>query len=1322
MIVLALTIALVGPYFVNWTSYRADFEREASAILGHRVTVEGEVTARILPFPSVTFSDVVVAGGTSEEPAVTAETFSMDAELAPFLRGEVLIFDMRLVRPKVLITVADDGKVDWAVRPSAPFAPSHISLEKLTVTEGQVSIRHATSGRTHWLTEINADISARSFAGPWRADGTLEIDGMRTTVAVSTGRADETGAMRLRIKANPAIYPVALEMDGDARLENGAVRYAGTFRLGAGGTKQAELRGGGEIFKVTAGKPAKEELRPNRITGKFSFDHHRLSIDGFRFETGPLDDPYTADGTAFIDLGAAPQFSIEANGAQVRFDEAVGKGEQGAGITLRDRIAAVENVLVDLPKPGIPGTVEVNLPAVVAGDTTIRDVRLSAEPVARGWNLKSLAATLPGRTKLEGSGLLRTNDEIGFAGSLLLAVAQPSGFAAWVAKDVDDAIRRIPAAGFRANVDLTTKRQHFSDLELILGAAKFRGEVDNRQPNDAKPSMQVKLIGDALDVDGMAAFASLFVSDKGANRLADHDLDFDIKAGPVKAGGLTADMVDTMLRLRGGTLEIDRLSIGGLEGATISATGTVREFPLNPSGNLDASVIAIDLAPLISVLAERYPDNPLVREIRNRVRGYPGLFGDAQIDVVASAAPTDDGTSSIALSASGKAGGSHFSLTASGNGNSKTPEAADVSLSFSAKNDNAEPLLALYGLPTLPLGVAGSGETTLQTRGTLAGGLDTTLELKAPDAQATFAGTVTAWNDALTANGAVRLEAADIEPWLMTAGIGLPGMGLGLPVALAAEADYSKGVLLLASLTGTVEEGAVSGDLRAELKEDMPHITGSLAVDEIDLGLPAAMVLGEASLQNEGSAWPQAAFQQEVSAPFTADLDVSTGTVSAGPIGSASDVRMAARLDREGLRLANVSGKAFDGQLNGLFELKNTDGTGLLSAQLKLAGADIGLALTDAGLSGRSDLTATVSATGKSVEAMVAALAGSGTAALHGLTIEGVNPDAFGAIVAQADVVGRDVDAAKTAAFAPPITSAGTFAAKDAEFAFSVAGGVLRAPPLTLEAPAAALAAEMRADLNSRTIAADGSITYQPGDEKLVGSEPVVRFTVQGPLRALDKSFDTDPLAQFLTQRALEREQARVEAMQAVLLEKQRLRREVRYYASLQEERDRVAEELRRADEALRRKAAEEAKRKAEEAARAAAEQAAREEAERQKAAEQALEEEARAAAEAAASAEAERRKAVEAEAERQKAAEQALEEARRRAEEKEIEQRAAEAIRLVEQERARVEAQRNAPAPEVERAPLSPSDPRDAQQPGASGQKPPTPFLFNNLLKSFRQ
>ncbi|TJV29399.1 MAG: AsmA family protein, partial [Mesorhizobium sp.] len=405
--VLVLCAALVVPYFIDWTGYRADFEREASAILGRKVTVQGDATAKLLPFPSVTFSNVTVAGGPGGRPAMTVETFSMDAELAPFLSGEVLIFDMRLVRPKATIDIAADGTVDWAIRPSSPYDPSQISIEKLTVTDGEIALRHAAGGRSHLLSEINSTISARSLAGPWRMDGSLRLDGLRSTVVVSTGKASGDGQLRFRLKADPDAYPLVIEADGNAGIVDGAAIYSGQFKVTSSDRNGADKRlaqlDGTDGEKASAGKP-----EPGfRLNGKFSLDHRKLGVDEFRFETGPLDNPYTADGKAAVDLGPNPRFSIEADGAQVQFDEAVGAA---TGLTLSERVAALEQALLALPKPTIPGTVEVKLPAVVAGDTTVRDVRLSAEPADAGWSVKSLGATLPGRARLEANGMLSLED------------------------------------------------------------------------------------------------------------------------------------------------------------------------------------------------------------------------------------------------------------------------------------------------------------------------------------------------------------------------------------------------------------------------------------------------------------------------------------------------------------------------------------------------------------------------------------------------------------------------------------------------------------------------------------------------------------------------------------------------------------------------------------------------------------------------------------------------------------------------------------------------------------------------------------------------
>ena len=1243
---LVLFAALVAPPFVDWTSYKADFEREASAILGRKVTVHGTATARLLPFPSVTFSDVSVDGGSGGRPAMTVETFSMDAELAPFLRGEVLIFDMRLVRPKAMIAVAADGTVDWAVRPSSPFDPSQVSIEKLTIEGGEIVLAHAAGGRDHVLSEINAAVSAKSLAGPWRLDGSARLDGLATRLALSTGKAGADGRIGLRLKLDPQAYPLAIETDGTASLEKGAAGYEGRLRIAAEDRNSATLRGsGGEAVKMGGGGKAEPAYR---LDGTFRLDHRRLAIDEFRFETGPADNPYTADGKAAVDLGTEPRFSIEASGAQVQFDEAVAGDQSGGGLTLGQRVAALEAALANLPKPAIPGTVEVRLPAVVAGDTTIRDVALSAEPAAQGWTVKSLAATLPGRTTLEAKGLLRTQGPVGFAGSLLLAVAQPSGFAAWLSKDVDEAIRRLPAAGFNATVDLTDAHQTFSDLELILGKAKFHGSVEASEPDDARPSVAMKLEGGDLDVEGLAAFASLFVSDKGANRFADRDLDFAVKAGPVSVAGLSADSVDTALRLRAGTLEIDRLSIGGLAGAEVSATGRIKDFPDSSTGNIDASVVAVDLAPLLDVAAARYPDNAVLKGLSARAGAYPGLFADAQVDLVASAAENGDGTTGVALSVKGTAGGSAFSASLSGQGKADRLDEAPLTATFNARNGDGTALLALYGLPALPLGLVGEARTELSAKGTLAGGLATAFSVTGPDFKATFDGTTARTAQGPAAKGKVAIDAADIEPWLMTTGFGLPGMGTGTAAAFTADADYANGLLVLSGLDGAVNEQAVSGDINAEMKDGRPYLTGALALDELNLDPVAAMLFGDAAFASADPrdgmrGWPTAAFSERSAAPFGAELDLTAGSVAAGPFATAYDASLTLKLDPDGLGVSNLKAKLFGGDLAGLFDLKNNGGTGLFSGQMTLTGADLARTLPGSGLSGGGTFSATVSTSGKSVDAMIAALSGSGTASLTGLTVADLNPDAFPAFIARADAIGRDIDAGRVAAFAPQIAASGSFAAGQADIAFTVAGGVLRAPPVSLVNPAATLTGDLSADLGAGTVSASGTIAYRPGDEALVGSEPALNFAVAGPIGSTSRSFDTEPLAQFLTQRALEKEQRRVEAMQAALMEKQRLRREARYYAALQDERDRAAEELRRQQE--------EERLRAEEAARAAAEAQAAADARAKAEAEAAAKAKAEAEAAAKAKAEAdeqERRKAEEA----ARAAEKARQDAERKAQE----------------------------------------------------------------------
>ena len=253
----------------------------------------------------------------------------------------------------------------------------------------------------------------------------------------------------------------------------------------------------------------------------------------------------------------------------------------------------------------------------------------------------------------------------------------------------------------------------------------------------------------------------------------------------------------------------------------------------------------------------------------------------------------------------------------------------------------------------------------------------TSASLRAGDFSTGFAGTARLADGAVTAKGTARLNAPDIEPWLMTASVALPAMGTGMRVELEADADYADGLLVLDRLTGTVNEGAVAGDLNAAVKGGKPHLTGQLTLDEMNLEPLAAMVLGEPALEGTGNGWSSVPFAPEVTAPFSAELGVSAATVTAGPAVSVYDASLTLMLDDQSLRLSDVSGKLHGGALTGLFELKNNDGTGLLSAQMKLSGADIASALGAAGLRLGRRMSTALSASGKSVSRLVATLSGS---------------------------------------------------------------------------------------------------------------------------------------------------------------------------------------------------------------------------------------------------------------------------------------------------------------------------------------------------------
>ncbi|PWV99163.1 AsmA-like protein [Hoeflea marina] len=1266
---LALFSALIGPYFVDWGSYRTAFETEASRILGQPVKVRGSADARLLPFPSLTFSDVAVGEGADGQPMMTIDRFSMDAELAPFLRGEVLIFDMRVDNPTATVRILPDGTIDWALKHRPATPGETVVLEKVTVSDARIRLVDDQNGRTQSLEALNAVMSARSLSGPWLIDGTASILGQSGAFSISTGTVAEDGSVRMRLRLSPDGRPMLLEAEGDARIADSKPRYDGGFTLQV----------------LQAAQSAATEVKPLVVAkGSFEADNERLRIPDYRMEIGTSADPYVVTGEATIDTGPKPEFLILADGQQVDMDRlAADAGEAdappvAAAVPLADRIALLRDLISQLPPPPLPGRVSIALPAVVAGDTTVRDVAIDARPDGDGWQIDKLTVNLPGRTTVEASGRLDLGQDTGFAGSLVVASSQPSGLSNWLSGDVDLVIRRLPAAGFSANVNLTSRLQRFEGLEVAVGPAILKGRLERQSPESGPPSLSVELAGDTFDVDAIRALVLLAGGKaQGAESelFASHNISGRIRAGRLAIDDVTVGGFDSVFVWKDGDLALERLAFEDLAGAAGSFRGQVGGSLVAPVGELAGRLTAATADGLFALARKLSGGHGVIERLAANSMGYDDLTLDLKLGFNSDSGPD--------LSLSGTAGGGQISVQASGAG--LMPDRGGArQISVKASNPAAWRLLEQAGFAVLPLDGYGPAELEMsltagaQSSGVKDNDMAIVATLTAPDfvMSANGNGSIPA-NGPMTGRFSLGISAGDAEPMLTLFGQAPPRTEAGLVLETNAALEMTGTSLVLSEMEGVAGGNAFSGALSFDRQAAELSASGELKLDEADLAWLSELVLGpESGAAGEGN-WSASPFLAPVPGGPRAALTLEVGRFDMGRAGSADGLTTTMTLAPGALTLADVKAGWLGGRLSGEMSLNNPDGTAYLSGRLAVDGADFARALGAIGTKvparAAAGLQANIEGSGGSMQQLVGSLSGGGQMVLDSLTLEGIHTGALSRILGAVDQQEARPETAAVSAIVTEAMGGGEVGARHVVMPFSITGGVQRFAPVSISDEHATMSADGRIDLASLRIDAGLQLTFEPGVEAVAGSDPSVTFRVEGLVSDPGVSLDATALTNYLSVRAFERERRKVELLQAGVLEKQRMRRELSLLAERAD--DRAAEARRKAEAEAARKAAEA------EAAAAAEAEAARK-AEEERAARLAAEE---AAAKAAAQAEIERQ------ADEKKAAQAAAEAAAAREAE---EARKAEAARALDAGTPGDVSRQPAPAPGPGAEPMVPTDP----------------------------
>ena len=1232
LVVIALFTALVAPYFIDWTAYKQDFERQASQVFGQPVTVGGGANVRILPLPSVSFGDLSVGETSSGQPLMTVEQFSANVELAPLLSGEIRIVDMSLTRPHFNIEVDESGRIAWTQRRELLVDPGQVEVDSLSVREASFILSGLADGSTITGDRINADISAQSLVGPWRIEGSGEIGGSATEFSIATGRLTDAGTMRLRIAAVREDQPYELRADGPVSLDEDVLAWQGEFEITPlGENGDSGLRG------TSAGRTG----LPVRTRGKYRLVPSRLDLAEMELEIGSRDDPFVLSGQGTADLRGQDGFRLELDGRQIDVARiARMRGSEGDVATLEQRIALVRGILDEVPVPAINGVLDFEIPAIVSGDTMLREISTVVQPDGKRWKVRRLKATLPGNTVLEFSGSVGKGDDFGIDGNLLIASRQPSGLAVWLAGKASPHIRRIKRAGLSGSISATPSQLDLQNLEIRLDDNLITGRINRLAPvekldgTSGNPAILVQLSGDAIRLDDLRALYLL----TGQEDLAtgNHDLDVAMKAGRLSAYSLEAGGVDLEFQVRDGKLSVSRLNAEQFLGARFESTGQIKNLLSDASGNLRIAVKAENLAQLAAEAVRRLGEQPVLSGLARD----PSLTADAalvlEIDAGGSAGKGIASQNRYVIK--GVAGGTEFDMHGGFDGGLSTLADDGLALTLKAVNPQSANLLlqaglGQYGFTPLIGGLSGPLRVNLDMVGSMEKGYSTALVASASGTALNLQGIYyppqqkpAGYQFDLT------FGTQDLAPIVTAFGHFLPGLnslaGDAVPFSIAGKLARTGGEAHLFDISGGQIGGNGIGGKLAFMPDTggRARVEGNLDLDHFSLPAVLAGIYGisrEGDLALGETLWPQTEFSASAFSLGSGEIRLSAKTADLGIGGRATGLRSLVKLAADGFELGEAKAGWAGGTLAGEVSLTGEDSLGLRT-RIEAEGIDLGelagIYRVPLAISGKLKLSGGFDGIGKTPLAIAGAVGGEGVLSVTDGLVEGIRLQGLPSVLEAADAEGFEIVAQAVQQLVRDAFLAGEtgFSISDAPFAVSRGMFQMRnIVPQTGVKPEPSL--DLALNLVEGTASAMLTVAPDAGLEALEGASTEFSISAEGPVSEPSLAIATAPLEGFLSLRAFEREQRRVEILQSAVLERQRLRQDIlrsetrqRYVtAKLEEqrrqeeaERERIRLEKEAEAERLRQQEADrqrklEEQRRAEEAARQAAEAAARAEQER---------------------------------------------------------------------------------------------------------------------------
>jgi large subunit ribosomal protein L24 len=1126
-LILALVTALVGPLFIDWNSYRGEFEARASRLTGLDFHVTGAIDARLLPTPTVVLEGIEF-GRPEEGSKVRARMLRIEFALGALVRGEWRIAEARLEGPEFTAGLDGSGRLAWPV-PKLGFDLEGVSIARLQIQDGRASLADGASDAGLVLDQLEFTGELRSLAGPVKGEGSFVIAGQRYPYRLATSRIAEDSGARVRFAVDPIDQPLAAEADVTIWIERGVPRFEGSVQFARA------------VGRAPAGAQSLI-IEPWRVNSRIKGDSASAALEQIEFQYGPDDRAIKLGGGANLTFGAQPKVSGALSSPQIDLDrllalpQAVRQRPFAAVKTLAESVIAATR----LP---IPAALSINAESVMLGGAALTRVGGDLTVDADGVDIKSLELRAPGMTQMRVGGRLGTTATgVQFVGSSRLEANDPRALVAWLTGRGDEQAASVGPLRLGGDVTLGSDAITLEGLKLEFDRMTVAGRLAYAWASDDRPArLDVALTAPEIDFDRVHAVAKAVLGDSTFDLPREGAL--SLKIGRVVVAGVEAKQTDISMRADANGFEIERFAIADFGGAGLAVKGRIDSKTQSPRGvvALDLDVRALDG---VTALLEKFAP-----QTAEQLRRANGRLTPAALRASLSVDPATAGSAIAKLKIEGRAGSFRVALQGDAGTagdafkfeNFAALAAAKLNLSGRLDADDGAALIELIGLDRFIAVDKRPARLTATAKGPLDGDLGLDAQLAAGALNVATKGTIRV---------PVRASpSAELNLKITNANIRSPRQAAGraselLPASATARLALNEGTLRFSEVAGTVAGASVGGRLALGMQQQPITVDGDIELGSVDLPAAVALAIGvpaQGTASGAGAAtsasgtasgpWPAEPFEQGLAA-LSGQIAVKSARVALTPKLAARDVRGLVRFGESELALEGIDGSIAGGRVAAdLTFTRRAEGLAA-RGRLRLTGANAGELLPGEGsLSGRLTLDVSAEGSGMSPVALVGSLAGSGSFTLENARAARLDPAAFDTVIRAVDQ-GLPIDAIRVRDRMDGALASGGLIVTLAEGAIAIDAGQARLSNPVVRAQRGDLAVSGSVNLAEAAIDARVTLFGSGGAGAPADTRPEIGVALKGPIDTPKRTIDVAALTSWLALRAVEQQSKKLDVLE----------------------------------------------------------------------------------------------------------------------------------------------------------------------------------------------